>query len=364
MPYIPFPPQWPIFTPKDKLADFIQAYATLLELHIWTRTNLISSQWHENRKVWTVIIQRKHDDGTIEERTFYPRHIIQATGHSGKKNIPLLKGVENFAGDRICHSSDFDGARNDNKGKKSIVIGSSNSAHDICQDYVEKGYDVTMVQRSSTCVLSSQALMDVVLKGLYDEQAPPVEDADLMMHAMPMPVFKTLHRTLTQAQIEFDKDILAGLTRAGFKVDHGPDESGSIIKYFQRGGGYYVDVGASKLIIDGRIKVKQQEIKEVLAHGVLFTDDSVLEADEIVFATGYENMRSQTRAIFGDEVADRVGDAWGFNDEGEMRTIWQRSGHPGFWFHGGSLALCRYYSHFLALQIKALEEGLVTHGEI
>ena len=171
MPYIPFPPQWPIFTPKDKLPDFFQAYATLFELNVWTRTNLISSQWNEDKKVWTVIIHRKHDDGTIEERTFHPRHIIQATGHSGKKNIPLLKGVEHFAGTRICHSSDFDGARNDCNGKKSIVIGSSNSAHDICQDYIEKGYDVTMVQRSSTCVLSSQALTDVILKELYDERS-------------------------------------------------------------------------------------------------------------------------------------------------------------------------------------------------
>ena len=103
-----------------------------------------------------------------------------------------------------------------------------------------------------------------------------------------------------------------------------------------------------------------QEISQVLPHGLRFADGSELEADEIVFATGYQNMRTETRVIFGDKVADRVGDIWGLDKEGEMRTIWRRSGHPGFWFMGGNLALSRYYSRLLALQIKALEEGLTT----
>ena len=93
--------------------------------------------------------------------------------------------------------------------------------------------------------------------------------------------------------------------------------------------------------------------------GLKFADGSELEADEIIFATGYQNMRSEARTIFGDELADQVGDIWGFDDEGEMRTIWRPSGHPGFWFMGGNFALCRYYSRLLALQIKAREEGLV-----
>lgn len=130
------------------------------------------------------------------------------------------------------------------------------------------------------------------------------------------------------------------------------------------GGGYYIDVGACQLIIDGKIKVKQgKEIEEVLPHGLRFSDGVEIEADEVVLATGYQNMRTQTRLMFGDDVADKVNDVWGLNEEGEMRTIWQRSGHPGFWFHGGNLALCRYYSRFLALQIKAQEEGLYQDGD-
>ena len=34
LPYINFPPHWPIFTPKDKLAEFFECYAKLLELNV------------------------------------------------------------------------------------------------------------------------------------------------------------------------------------------------------------------------------------------------------------------------------------------------------------------------------------------
>lgn len=55
---------------------------------------------------------------------------------------------------------------------------------------------------------------------------------------------------------------------------------------------------------------------------MLFADGSELEADEIVFATGYENMRGTARKIFGDATADQLKDVWGFDEEGELRTMW------------------------------------------
>lgn len=365
MPYVPFPSQWPIFTPKDKLANFFESYASILELNVWTSTELVSTEYDEANKAWNVTLNRTLADGTSEQRTFHPRHIIQATGHSGKKNQPDLKGIENFKGDRICHSSEFSGAQANIHGKKAVVVGSCNSAHDIAQDFVEKGYDVSIVQRSTTHVVSSKAITDIALKGVFSEDGPPVDDGDLLIHGMPSSVLKAIQVKVCQAQAEADKEILEGLDRVGFKVDRGPDSAGLFFKYFQRGGGYYIDVGASQLIADGKIKVIQgTEIAEVLEHGLRFADGRFAEADEVVLATGYLNMRSQTRIMFGDAVADKVGDVWGFNDEGEMRTIWQRSGHPGFWFHGGNLALCRFYSKTLALQIKGIEEGLYKDGEI
>ena len=217
-----------------------------------------------------------------------------------------------------------------------------------------------MVQRSSTCVVSSAGITEIALGGLYDQNGPPTEDADTWLMGTPSSVLKAIQVKVCALQEEKDKATLEGLEKAGFKLDSGPDNCGLFIKYFQRGGGYYIDVGASQLIIDGKIKIKQgQEIEEVLPNGLRFADGTELEADEIIFATGYQNMRTQARMIFGDELADRVGDVWGFDDEGEFRTIWRPSGHPAFWYMGGNLALCRYFSRVVALQIKAREEGLV-----
>ncbi|KAG5982192.1 hypothetical protein E4U55_002210 [Claviceps digitariae] len=364
MPYMNFPPQWPVFTPKDKLADWLEAYASIMELNVWMRTEMVQTSWDEMKSIWTIELARTGHDGTTESRSFHPRHIIQATGQSGLKNLPLIPGMEKFCGQRICHSSEFSGARVDGKGSKAVVVGSCNSGHDIAQDLFEKGYDVTLVQRSSATVVSSRAITEIALKGLYSEDGPPVDDADMIVHSMPNSMLKAIQVEVVKLQREHDKNLLEGLAKAGFKTDNGPDESGLFFKYFQRGGGYYIDVGASQLIIDGKIKVKQgNKISEILPRGLRFSDGSELEADEIIFATGYQSMKSQTRAMFGDATAEKVSDVWGLNEEGEFRTIWQRSGHPGLWYHGGNMALCRYYSQLLALQIKGMQEGLYTYDE-
>jgi hypothetical protein len=200
---------------------------------------------------------------------------------------------------------------------------------------------------------------------LYSEDGPPTHDADTIFHSIPNPVAKRMNIDVTRAQNKTDEKLLQGLEKAGFKLDKGPDDAGLWIKYLQRGGGYYLDVGCSQLIVDGKIKIKQGcEISEVLPNGLLFSDGQTIEADEIVFATGYLNMRSQCRQIFGDDVADRVKDVWGFDEEGEIRTMWRKTGHPGFWFMGGNLALCRWYSRCLALQIKGLEEGVYSYKDL
>jgi hypothetical protein len=362
LPYLNFPSNWPIFTPKDKLAEFFESYVKLLELNVWTQTELKSASYDEGKRQWTVILERKSEDGTTETRTLHPHHVIQATGHSGKKNMPTFKGAENFKGDLICHSSEFRGAKPDSHGKKAIVIGSCNSGHDIAQDYVEKGYEVTMVQRSSTLIVTSDSIVNIGLKGLYEEAGPPTEDSDAYLWSIPPELFKAQQVKVFEVIAKNDAKTLDGLENVGFKVDRGPMDAGLLVKYFQRGGGYYIDVGGSQLVAEGKIKIKQgQEISEVLPNGLQFADGSELEADEIVFATGYQNMRTQARTIFGDEIADRVGDVWGLDSEGEIRTMWRRSGYPGFWFMGGNLALCRYYSRLLALQIKALEEGIASY---
>ncbi|KAL8678218.1 MAG: hypothetical protein Q9186_005401 [Xanthomendoza sp. 1 TL-2023] len=353
-----------IFTPKDKLAEWFETYAKVLELNVWTKTSLTSSSWNESERQWTVALERQID-GRTETRTLHPRHVIQATGHSGEPYFPShIKGIDTFKGDRLVHSSAFTGPKPDAKGKKAVIVGCCNSGHDIAQDYHAHGYEVTMVQRSSTLVVGVESLMDVDMKGVYSEDGPPVDDADIINLSTPNVVAARLKVDNTREINKRDAPILHGLQAAGFALDNGPESAGIMTKYLHRGGGYYIDVGCSQLIADGKIKIKQgQEIAQVKEHGLTFGDGSELEADEIVFATGYQNMRETARKIFGDELAERVKDVWGFDEEGETRTMWRRTGHPGFWFFGGNLALCRFFSRLLALQIKGMEVGLMGYED-
>ncbi|KAF7917780.1 hypothetical protein BELL_0204g00010 [Botrytis elliptica] len=364
LPYLPFPENWPVFTPKDKLGDWFEAYVSLLELNAWTQTTITTTSWSDQTKQWTVTLERTRN-GQKETRVVHPKHIIQATGASGEPNFPShIKGIDTFKG-RVVHSSKFPGATESRgQNKKAIVVGCCNSGHDIAQDLYEHGYEVTIVQRSTTYVIGTETSADAQ-SSLYGENGISTFDADMVFHSMPNPVLKKLNVEGTKKVAKIDEKLLQGLEKAGFKLDKGPDGAGLWIKYLQRGGGYYMDVGCSQLIIDGKIKVKQgQEITGIRENGMEFADGSLIEADEIVFATGYLNMRTQCRKIFGDEVADRVKDVWGFDEEGEVRTIWRKTGHEGFWFMGGNLALCRWQSKRLALLIKGLVEGITKYDDI
>ncbi|KAM0553177.1 hypothetical protein ACHAPJ_007464 [Fusarium lateritium] len=358
LPFLPFPAEWPTFVPKDKLADWLEAYTNLMELNVWTNTALESAEYDDDTKNWTVTVQR----GDRSRRTLQPRHVILATGQSGDPIIPTFPGIDSFKGTAYHGIKHTDASSFKNLSqKKVVVVGSGNSGHDICQNFYENGAgQVTMLQRGGTYVISVKKGVPFMHKGLYDEGGPPTEDADIYSHSLPLPITFALDVFQTQKISDLEKASLEGLTKAGFLMDSGPDRSGITRKYLTRGGGYYIDTGCSQLIVDGKIKVRSSPggIQRFVEDGLILADGSKLEADIVVLATGYDGMRSTARKILGDKVADRVGDIWDLDEEGEIRSMWRSSGHPHFWFMGGNLALCRNYSRLLALQIKAVEEGL------
>jgi len=355
LPYLPFPDSWPIYTPKDKLGDWFEHYAAAMELNVWTSTELLDSAYDEDSGRWAVRVRRGEDT----ERTLHPAHVILATGALGEPNVPHFDGIEDFQG-AVHHSSVHTGGE-DWSGRRAVVVGACNSGHDIAQDFYELGADTTIVQRSSTYVMTQKNGIPVLFGALYYEGGPSVEDADLLNAAYPLPVVIEFAKAQTVAIGEMDRELLEGLEQAGFKLDTGIDGGGLMSKALRRGGGYYIDVGASQLIADGKIKVKNAAIDRFTETGLRFADGSELEADIVVLATGYVNMRETARRLFGDEVGDRVKDVWDMDEEGEINTLWRDSGHPGFWFMGGPLVMARIFSRYLALQIKAIEEGLLAH---
>lgn len=350
LPYLPFPPTWPMFIPKDKLANWFEFYADAMELNVWTGTALQTASYDEASATWTVTLER---DGIT--RILRPRHIVFATGVSSIPIRPNLPGLDNFAGP-ILHSGDYtDGHAW--KGKHTLVVGTGNSGHDVAQDLHASGAHVTMVQRNPTYIVSlaeAQRVYSIYAEGM------PTDDCDLLATANPFPVLEEAYRRATEISRQADAALLHALENAGFRLDMAPGHMGFQMLYLQRGGGYYFNVGCSDLIASGDIALAQyNDIATFTAAGARLKSGETLPADLIVLATGYKNQQDTARAFLGDTVADRIGPVWGFDEGGELRNMWRETPQPGLWFTAGSLAQCRIYSKVLALQIKARELGIV-----
>jgi putative flavoprotein involved in K+ transport len=362
LPYLPFPANWPVFAPKDKIADWLEMYTRVMEVPYWSSSTVRSAAFEDGK--WRVVVDR---DGA--ETVLTPTHVVFATGMSGKPAIPSFPG--DFKGEQH-HSSAHPGPEA-YRGRRVVVIGSNNSAFDICGALWEHDADVTMVQRSSTHIVKSATLMDIGLGDLYSERAVAAgvttDKADMIFASLPYRILHEFQIPAYRKMAERDKEFYERLEKAGFWHDWGPDGSGLFMKYLRRGSGYYIDVGAADLVADGRIKLAHGEVDHLTEDAVVLDDGTTLPADLIVYATGYGSMNGWVADIVDQETADRVGKVWGLGSdtpkdpgpwEGEQRNMWKPTRVPNLWFHGGNLHQSRHYSLYLALQLKARYEGLDT----
>jgi putative flavoprotein involved in K+ transport len=366
LPYLKFPENWPVFAPKDKIADWLESYARVMELNYWTNAEAKSATYDEATGEWKVTVER---DG--QPVVLRPKQLVLATGMSGKPNLPDLPGMDAFRGDQH-HSSAHPGP-DPYAGKRCVVIGSNNSAFDICGALWEVGADVTMVQRSSTHIVRSDSLMEIGLGALYSEEAVAAgvttEQADMIFASIPYRILADLQIPLYEQMRERDKDFYERMEKAGFELDWGPDGSGLFMKYLRRGSGYYIDVGAADLVANGDVKLVSGQVDHLTEDSVVLADGTALPADLVVYATGYGSMNGWAADLISPEVADRVGKVWGLGSdtpkdpgpwEGEERNMWKPTRQEALWFHGGNLHQSRFYSLYLALQLKARCEGIPT----
>jgi putative flavoprotein involved in K+ transport len=367
MPYLKFPENWPVFSPKDKIGDWLEMYTRVMELNFWGSTEAKSATYDPDAGEWRLVVE--HDGA---ELTLRPKQLVMATGMSGKPNLPGLPGMDVFRGDQH-HSSQHPGP-DAYVDKRCVVIGSNNSAHDICAALWEAGAaEVTMVQRSSTHIVRSESLMGLGMRALYSEEAVAngmtTERADTIFASMPYRIMHEVQIPLYEQIREQDRDLYERLERAGFLLDFGDDGSGLFMKYLRRGSGYYIDVGASELVARGDIALVTGTVDHLTEDAVVMTDGKELPADLVVYATGYGSMNGWVADLISQDVADKVGKVWGLGSdttkdpgpwEGEQRNMWKPTQQEALWLHGGNLAQSRHYSLHLALQLKARAEGIDT----
>jgi cation diffusion facilitator CzcD-associated flavoprotein CzcO len=240
---------------------------------------------------------------------------------------------------------------------------------------VEAGLSsITMVQRNPTPVIP-WSWFGQAHKHLYHEKAITV-DADRREYSLPLSFYQNLANAMMKKLATEQPEQFDALERAGFRTEPVPN----VLKIMlERQGGHYLDMGGSQMVIDGAIKMKSADITKYVPTGLEFTDGSTLEADVIVWCTGFENnMRTMVANIVGKEMVEKLDHHWYLDKEGEIRGAFKPIGRkfneiipwlctgdstdqstdPRIWYTGGGVALARFYSRFLALQIKADLEGV------
>lgn len=355
LPFKRFPDDWPTFTPKNMMGDWLEEYAETLQLNVQCNSEVTSAEFDQTQGTWSVEIRA----GDVEQN-MRVQHLVFAVGTSGFPKQPRIQGHENFLG-RQLHSSEYR-TGSDFSGQSVVIIGATNSAHDIAVDLVNHGAAPTLVQRSSTHVVPHQIYIDDILSPLYGpEHKRPLPDADFQSLAKPMRLLEQHGKAIFEKAQEEWKNFYDELSSTGFAIDFAEDGSGIIGKYRRSASGYYIDVGGSQLVIDGKIQVRTgKNVRSITADGLILDDDSTLNCDAIIYATGFGSMEEWVSRVVDEPTANKIGQCWGYGSgyrgdpapwEGELRNMWKPTAQLGLWFMGGNLAQVRIYSRYLAMQL-------------
>ena len=353
LPYLPYPSTWPLFTPKNSIADWLEVFVWALGINLWTESPAVAATYEAESERWEVTVVRQGN-----ERKLRPRHLVFSTGFNRLPSMPTVPGAEDFEG-YIAHSAEYRGSSRF-AGKKVLVVGTASSGMDLAKDAYAGGAEVTMLQRGPTYVMSSRHGVPATWRALYSETAPPDEIADSIGGSFPLEYYMEQWPQAVRAVAAQDKELLDGLAAAGFRTTLGPGDAGLLYLSLHKAGSYYIDNGTCDLIITGKIAVRHGTISRFTRHGVVLDDGTEMAVDAVVFATGFQNMRETFRPILGDEITDGLATVWGLDETGELRTSFRHTGHERLWAFTGGIQQSRFHSRPVAVMIKAIERGLLS----
>ncbi|KAL5087554.1 hypothetical protein Trisim1_007775 [Trichoderma cf. simile WF8] len=362
LPYMKYPETWPLFAPKEKMGDFLESYAKLLDLNVWTDSTLKSSDYDPSSKQWTVTIERGKAGGNAEIRTFRTNHIVAASGLDGKPRLPDIPGLASFKsknGTGVIHSALAGEAAVAGPGEKIVVVGMGNSAIDIAQGSWENGAEVTMIQRGPSYFFRRDSLVKHgFMTAYWHKPLLPEHEMDMIMWAYPMPIRMTRGTSLAQAMFKEDEELLQKLKALGFQFTSGPNGTGLIGIVAERKHPYVNDTGCMTLVAEKKIALQTGPIERITENSIVMSNGTTLPADHIIMATGYQGAAAAVRDLMGEKVFSKLGKPFEYDEEGEWIGNWRPSGHERFWMCAAPLVFSRLPAKLLALQILGVELGL------
>jgi hypothetical protein len=300
----------PELLPAKLVAEGFQNYVRKYNINIWLAADVERCVGSPGEIEWMVNVRKGQEKYVVKTR-----HLILSMGASlSVPNPPKTANASSFKGTIF----DIGNFKNSIpwRGKQGVVVGSATAAHDVAQDMLDNGLSsVTMLQREKTPIFPIEWCA-AGQSTLYNLQIPP-QIADRLGSTQPLKISREIIKSHFKAAAGLEKERFDALERVGFRVERDAVLNDWILL---RGGGYYIDVGTSKRIASGEIKIKSGvQIKKFVERGLEFRDGEILNADVVVFATGYQrDPRIQAATIVGEEVAKSMRMGRGLDADGEL----------------------------------------------
>lgn len=249
LPHMPFPETYPRYVPREKMVEYLDAYAARFELrpHFGETVNSI---------------RRENGNYLVETgtKTVSARHVVIASGNNAEPIVPNLPEMGTFAGS-LLHSADYADAT-PFVGQSVLVIGMGNTGAEIALDLAELGARPTLSVRNGVHIVPRQ------LFGV------PIQMVAMATRLLP--------RAVNDAFFPIILDFALGK----------PEEFGiirpkhGILEQVAAGHIPVIDVGTVAAIKSGSIKVAPA-IMRFTERGAIFVSGRQAEFDSVILATGY-----------------------------------------------------------------------------
>ena len=321
-PFLHYPSNWPKNIPGQRVGDWMESYARILQLKALPGTTASNVRYDASTRKYTVDLET---NGI--KRTIKTRHIVMSMGLNSQDPLPMrgVTGQETFGGLRY-HSVQHKSATllPDVKNKSVTVIGAGTSGHDIAKDFVDAGAkEVRLVQRNPIVYVSQFTLETFLLPFWQPNSTRPVTETDLLEMSASAAVALTLTAMVGPMCADYDKEMHDGLEKAGMAIRRGTDGITLLDSLFCKNGHFYIEQGAGHMIVDGRIKVHQckEGVKKYYEKGVELVDGTKIDSDVIVEATGFQKNGPRYEKLLGKEIADKLdSESWGALDDETERV--------------------------------------------
>jgi len=251
LPHLPFPEDYPLYVPRQKLVDYLESYAK--HFNIKPQFNSTVNSIKNIEGSWQI--------STNESKNFIADNVIIATGVNRVPHVPVWKGQDNFKGE-IVHSRNYKNAK-PFKNQKVLVIGMGNTGAELALDLSENNIETTLAVRSPITIVPR------------DVNGRPVQLTAKKLAKIPFGIGDWLG---TQIR----KVIIGDLTKYGVPLS----KKHPTVQLRETGKTPVIDLGTVEHIKQGKIKIIQK-INEFYSNGVVLENGEKREFDTIILATGY-----------------------------------------------------------------------------